>query len=137
MSALEKFIKSRIPQLTKKHSVTSDELEKIEKDSEAAKELLEDPRFEFLREYFKTAQTSITDMFVQNRLKPTKQYFFGKDIVTAHTISRRESENEASGQYKFIDKLLNDLKTTAGLYKEYKEAIDQKKVKIEDQEEDE
>lgn len=136
-SALQKFLKSKVPLLNKKHSITQDQYDQIREDSEAAKEILEDPRFLFLREYMETAKKSIVQLFVENRLKPTKEYFFGRETVKEHSITRRESENEASGQYKFIDKLLHDLQITAELYDMYKKDIDSGRVTIEGEEDDE
>ena len=44
------------PRLPRKPSITAQEWERIREESQAAKELLDDPRFSFLRDYLVNAE---------------------------------------------------------------------------------
>ena len=120
------------PKLPRKPSITAQEWERIREESQAAKELLDDPRFSFLRDYLHNAQASIVDHFVRNRIKGVKEEIKVSDSLTKTlTITRREQEYELSGQYKFIESLLSDLKQIAAQEEEYRKAAEAKRVTIE------
>jgi hypothetical protein len=121
----------------RKPTVSALEWERIESDSNAAQELLSEPRFQFLRDYLRNTQTSITDIFVQNRLKGVTESVYTRDQNGAITLkktlktTRKEQEYELSGQYQFIAHLLADLETTAKLADDYREQAEAGRVVIE------
>lgn len=117
--------------LSKKPTISADDWERIREKSQAAKELLEEPRFSFVRDYLYTSQTSIIDHFVQNRIKPVVERFKIGRIAKAFTTTREEQENELSGQYKFIDQFLADLRAIANQEEEYRQAVETGKITIE------
>jgi hypothetical protein len=128
-------MRKRFPFL-KKPTISPEEWEQIRSESEAAKELLDDPRFAFLREYFDNAKASITDHFVNNRIKAVSERVKVSDVLTkVLTTTRREQEQELSGRYKFIEELLADLEQTAGLFEEYQKAQVEGKIVLEEDKE--
>ncbi len=128
-------MRKRFPFL-KKPTITPEEWEHIREESEAAKELLEAPRFAFLRDYLANAKASITDHFVNNRLKTVHERVKISDTLTkVLTTTREEQEHELSGRYKFIEELLADLEQTAQMFAEYQKAQEEGKIIIEQPEE--
>lgn len=121
----------------RKPTISASEWEKIESDALAAQELLSEPRFQFLRDYLHSSQASITDIFVQNRLKGVTETVYTRDQAGAVTLkktlktTRKEQEYELSGQYQFIGRLLADLETTAKMADDYREQADKGRVVIE------
>ncbi len=126
----------RLP-VFRKPTVSASEWERIESDAQAAQELLSQPRFQFLRDYLANTQASITDIFVQNRLKGVTETIYTRDQNGAVTFkktlktTRREQEYELSGQYQFISRLLTDLETTAKLADDYRKQADEGRIVIE------
>lgn len=126
----------RLP-VFRKPTVSASEWEKIESDAQAAQELLSQPRFQFLRDYLANTQASITDIFVQNRLKDVTETVYTRDQAGAVTFkktlktTRKEQEYELSGQYQFISRLLSDLETTAKLADDYRKQADEGRIVIE------
>jgi hypothetical protein len=128
-------MRRRFPFL-KKPTISPEEWEQIRSESEAAKELLEDPRFAFFREYLDNAQASITDHFINNRIKTVHERVKVSDVLTkVLTTTRREQEQELSGRYQFIEELLADLEQTAGLFEEYQKAQVEGKIVLEEDKE--
>lgn len=99
--------------------VDNQEWEQFKDDAEAAKELLEDPRFKFFRDYLDTAKQSIVDYFVKNRIRPVDQTVPLEQggQKTLHT-TKEEQLDELSGQYKFIEQMLGDLRAVVNAPKE-------------------
>lgn len=117
--------------LFKKPTISTEDWERICEESAAAKELLEDPRFLFVRDYLNNTQSSIVDHFVRNRIKPVVERFKIGKISKSLTTTREEQEGELSGQYKFIDQFLADLRVIANQEEEYRKAAEARKVIIE------
>jgi hypothetical protein len=116
----------------KRPTISAQEWEKINTQAEAAKELLEEERFAFLRDYLNQAQASITDYFVNNRIKKVQEVVSVTDsLKKILTTTRAEQEQELSGRYKFISELRNDLQRTASLPEDYLKAHEEGKISIE------
>ncbi len=125
-------MRKRFP-FPKKPTISAEEWEAIQEQAQAAKELLEEPRFAFLRDYLANAKASITDHFVNNRIKTVHERLKISNALTrVLTTTRAEQEQELSGRYKFIEELLADLKKTAGLVEEYQRAQERGEIIIEE-----
>lgn len=86
----------------------------------------------FLFDYLHNAQTSIVGHFVHNRIKTVKEEIKVSDSLTKTlTTTRKEQEYELSGQYKFVEQLLADLKQIASQEEEYRKAQEKGRVIIE------
>lgn len=119
-----------------KIKVNAEDVATIKEESESAKMLLESPEFQFFRDYLRTAQKSIMDLFVNNRIKKVKESHTDDVGVTReYETTRQEQLDEASGQYKFIDTIFHDLAVFAELPKELEKARDTGKVEVTDSEE--
>ena len=106
-----------------KQTVSAEDVEKVKADAESATRLLEAPEFEFFRLYLTNAQKSITEVFVQNRIKKVTESITDQTGVTKTMETTKEEQlNELSGQYNFIETLLQDLRAYADLPKELEEA---------------
>jgi hypothetical protein len=123
-------MRKRLP-LLRRPTITAAEWETICEESRAARELLSEPRFSFLRNYLSRAQASITDHFVRNRIKTVVERFKVGNITKSLTTTKAEQENELSGEYKFIDQMLSDLEATARQEEEYRQAAEAGKITIE------
>ena len=125
-------MRKRFP-FQKKPTISAEEWETIQEQSQAAKELLEEPRFSFFRDYLANAKASIIDYFVNNRIKTVHERLKISNALTRIlTTTRAEQEQELSGRYKFIEELLADLNKTAGLVEEYQRAQERGEIMIEE-----
>ena len=125
-------MRKRFP-FQKKPTISAEEWETIQEQAQAAKELLEEPRFSFFRDYLANAKASIIDYFVNNRIKTVHERLKISNAFTrVLTTTRAEQEQELSGRYKFIEELLADLKKTAGLVEEYQRAQERGEIIIEE-----
>lgn len=125
-------IRSRLRQLIQKPKITVDEWDKIHSEAEAAQELLSGEQFQFFRDYLKRRQTSITEQFVKNKIKPVSKHNTISETVKAVLhISKEEQENEMSGQYKLIDEIFADLQLFAMQAQEAEEAEKAGRVELE------
>lgn len=126
----------KVPRLLKRQVITPEQWEEVRSQSEAAKELLEDPRFSFLRDYLANVQSSIVDHFVQNKIRHVEEQLKLSDSLTrVLTTTKKEQEEELSGRYKLVDELLSDLRHIANLADEYQKAAEEGKIVIESSEE--
>jgi hypothetical protein len=121
----------------KKRQISAEEWARVREEAEAARELLEDPRFGFFRDYLQNVQSSITDLFVHNKIRPVQEHLKISDVLTkTFTTTRKEQEDELSGKYKLVEDLLADLRRIVELPKEYEEAQKAGKIEIEGDKED-
>ncbi len=117
----------------RKPVITPEEWERVQAEAQAAKELLEDPRFAFFRQYLENAQASILDHFVRNRIKTVQEHLKISNVLTKVFITtKREQEQELAGRYQFIEELLADLKRIAALPQEYRKAHEEGKLIIQE-----
>lgn len=121
----------------KKRPISAEEWARVREEAEAARELLEDPRFGFFRDYLQNVRSSITDLLVHNKIRPVQEHLRISDVLTkTFTTTRKEQEDELSGKYKLVEDLLADLRRIAELPKEYEEAQKAGKIEIEGDKED-
>jgi len=116
----------------KKKIVSAEEWERVREEAEAARELLENPRFGFFRDYLQNVQASIVDLLVHNKIRPVQEHLRISDVLTkTFTTTRKEQEDELSGKYKLVEDILADLRRIAELPREYEEAQKAGKIEIE------
>jgi len=73
-------MKSRLP--FRKPIIKAEEWETIQEQSEAAKELLNAPRFSFFRDYLDQAKSSVVDLFVRNKIRPMQEHLRISGVLT-------------------------------------------------------
>lgn len=124
----------------KKPLIKAEEWEKIEAEAEAARLILNDPKFAFFREYIDNhqqsilevfAKQSIDDVYLEDRSYTTQN---GQSIVNQIRRIFRPAKKEyshLSGEYKFAEGLMADIYRIATLDKEYEEQLQNGVIEIE------
>ena len=116
----------------RKQTITQDEYDKTINDAEAAKELLEDERFSFLRDHLTNTKASITQTILENRITEVKEVLKISDkLKRIFTTPKIVQVDELVGQYKLISQVRGDLEATARMKKDLEEAVKSKAVIIE------
>lgn len=118
--------------MTKK-TVSKKEYEQIEDQAIAARELLEDERFAFLRDYLKSATDYIEKTILENTVMEVRETHSITDkIIKTFIQPKKVQVDELSGQYKFVKKFLADLEYYADLKKQLDAEIEAKRVHLDD-----
>lgn len=113
-----------------KSQITADELVRVREEAESAKRLLESEEFAFFRQYLRSIQDSIVQLFVNNRIKAVTDSVTDEAGVTkTFETTKEEQLLELSGQYKLIETMMQDLRNFVDLPKEFDQA--QKKGSVE------
>lgn len=116
-----------------KKVVSKQEYESIESQAYAARELLEDERFAFVRDYLKSATDYIEKTIIENTVMEVRETHSITDkIIKTFVQPKKVQTDELSGQYKFIKKFLTDLKYYADLKDELDSEVQAKRVLLDD-----
>lgn len=116
--------------------VSSTDVAQIKEEAESARKLLESPDFLFFRDYLRAIQKSITELFVQNRIKAVHESTTDEQGVTKQFDTTKEEQmNELSGQYKLIETIMQDLKNFADLPAELEKAKETGSIDVVDSQE--
>lgn len=114
-------------------TISQNEYEAIENQSIAAKELLEDERFAFFREYLESALSYIEKSVLENTVMEVRETHTITDkIIKTFIQPKKVQVDELSGQYKFIKKLLADLEYYAQLKDDLEQEVENKRVVVHD-----
>lgn len=113
---------------TPKPSMTSQEEEQIRMNAEAAKSILESAEYEFFRNFIRTEKEKIIEDAVNNRLKRTKLIRDGQEIY----YEKWEQEAEASGRFKLLFEIVNQLTWVMGQPAEVEKAKAEGRLEIKD-----
>lgn len=114
-----------------KTRISKQEYDEINEQASAAKELLEDQRFQFYRDYLKEARQSIESSILNNTVREVQESVsITQTIVKTFITPKKQQLDELSGQYKFIEKLENDLHYWVNTQKELHDQIEAGKVQI-------
>jgi hypothetical protein len=120
----------------KKPFITKENYDQIIENAEAASELLESKRFSFFIDYLKDAQSSITQMILENRIMTVQEHVRISDkLKRVFTTPKKIQIDELVGQYKFIGQVIADLENTARMKQEVEEALKKKELIMDDDEE--
>lgn len=115
----------------KKPTMTAEEMQTIRDEGEAAKELLEDPRFEFFRTYLRNQKEAIVTDFVNNKIRKVTVVQKGEIEDREIEFTKEEQEHEKSGKFKFIFELIENLQYVASLASKAEEAQEKGTLVIE------
>lgn len=122
----------KIRSLIRKQQVSQEQLEAIRVQSEAAKEILGEPRFAFLLEYLNSRQESIKEVFATHSIEDAWQELPRGNVMTKIFFPAKKEYSHLSGEYKFISQFLADLQVFAGMYEELMKKIEDKVVEVND-----
>lgn len=118
--------------MTKKTQITQEEYQKVEEQSLAAKELLEDPRFEFLRTYIQNSITSAEQTILNNTLREVQEVVpISEKVTRIFKTPKKVQVDELAGQYKWVKQFQDDLKYFASQQEELDAGIESGVVKFE------
>jgi hypothetical protein len=116
-----------------KKIVSKQESELIENQAIAARELLEDERFAFVREYLESALDYIERTILENTVMEVRETHTITDkIIKTFIQPKKVQVDELSGQYKFIKKFLADMQYYADLKKQLDAEVEAKRVILND-----
>lgn len=116
-----------------KKIVSKAEYDLIEDQAVAAKELLEDERFAFVRDYLKSATDYIEKTILENTVMEVRETHTVTDkIIKTFIQPKKVQVDELSGQYKFIKKFLEDMRYFASLKTELDKEVEAHRVTIND-----
>lgn len=123
-----------------KPTVKAEEWEQIERDGNAARELLEDERFAWIRTYLDNHQNSIKTTFAKQSIEDvyieSRTYTeFNKQVVidSLKRIFRpaKKEYSHLAGEFKFVESMLSDIVRVASLPKEIEDKAKEGIVEIE------
>lgn len=90
--------------------MSKEEYDEIERRSNTARFLLEDPQFAFIRDYIKQSTDSIEETVISNRITDvTEEVTISERVKKLFFTPKKVQIDELSGQYKWITKFLADL----------------------------
>jgi len=115
-----------------KKSISQEHYQKTQDEGLAALEILEDKRFDFLREYLNSSKTSIEKSILNNTICEAQEVISISNRLT-HIFKKPKQlqVDEEVGKYKFITQLLDDLKIFVLLKEDLDKAIAKKEVTLE------
>lgn len=116
-----------------KKQVSSEEYNEIEAQAHAARELLEDERFKFIRDYLQSAIDYIEKSILENTVMEVRETHTITDKMIRTFVQPKQVQvDELSGQYKFIKKFLTDLNYFATIKADLDKEIEAKRVVVND-----
>lgn len=117
--------------MNKKTTITQEEYQRVESQSLAAKELLEDERFEFLRTYIKNAVDYCEQTILNNTIREVQEVVpLSEKVTRIFKTTKKVQIDELSGQYKWLKRFQDDLTYFSTLQNELDEGIKSGAVKF-------
>lgn len=111
--------------MNKKTIITQEEYSQIEQMSLTAKELLEDERFKFLRDYLNNGLTSAEEKVLNNTIREYQDVVpLSEKLTRIFKTTKKVQVDELAGQYKWIKQFFADLNYMANLKDQYDEGIE-------------
>jgi hypothetical protein len=116
-----------------KTKITQEEYEKIVNQALAAQEILEDERFQFLRDYFQSTLDYVQSSILNNTIRAAdEEVVISEKIKRIFHTPKKIQVDELVGQYKLVNKFFEDLAYYARLKKELDAHISKGIVKVDD-----
>lgn len=117
--------------------LTKEEYKLLEDNALAAKELLEDDRFAFFRDFLNENKKYVEDSILNNTIKDVREELTVSEKLKRTLFTPKQDQlKEMSGEYKFINHLFNQLNTVVGLKKSADELISKRRLKVSEPTED-
>ena len=111
--------------MNKKTVISLEEYNDVEKTSLAAKELLEDERFKFLRDYLTNGATSAETQILNNAIREYQDVVpLTEKVTRIFKTPKKVQVDELAGQYKWIKQFLSDMEHLASLKDQYDEGVE-------------
>lgn len=117
--------------MSKITTITQKEYDEIQANGTAAQEILTDERFQFLRDYFTSAQEYAKNSIVENTILEVREIVTISEKLTKMFVTPKKVQvDELSGQYKLIKKFFADLQQFVDIKNELDKAVQDKKAKV-------
>lgn len=116
-----------------KQKIASAEWEQLKSDAEMAGKILNGEEFKFLRDYFKRAKDYILEVYAKDSINDvTIAQKIDDTSSKTYIIPAKKEYTHLAGEYKFIDRLLNDLLIISNLPNQAKEDMKRGSLEIEE-----
>lgn len=116
----------------KTSKITAEQYKEISEQSLAAREILEDDRFQFIRDYLSSAIEYAESSILNNTIREVQEVVpITEKLTRIFKTPKKVQVDELSGQYKFVKKLLDDLNYYASLQEELDREVSNKRVIVE------
>lgn len=112
-------------------TINQKEVDQITSQAAAASEILEDERFQFLRDYLKNATDYTEKSILENTIKDVREIVtISEKLSRLFFTPKKQQIDELVGQYKFIKQFFNDLQQVVMIKRELDEALIKGTVKV-------
>ena len=117
-----------MPKIT---TISQQEADSINAQALAASEILEDERFQFLRDYLKNASDYVEKCILENTIHDAREIVTVSDKLTRIFFSPKKVQvDELVGQYKFIKQFMADLEQIAAIKRDLDQSLINGTVKV-------
>lgn len=117
----------------KKTKISQEEYDRITEEAHAAEELLTNDRFAFAKNILLSAKNYAQTSIVENTIMDvSEEVTISKSIKKIFTQPKKVQVDELSGQYKLVNKYLNELQEYIDLKNSIEQQIAEDKVVIDD-----
>lgn len=118
--------------MNKKTKISQEEYKKVEDQSLAARELLEDERFEFIRTYIQGAIDYCEATILNNTIREVQEVVpLSEKVTRIFKTPKKVQVDELVGQYKWLKKFQADIQYYATLKKDLDSGIEDGLVSFE------
>ena len=94
----------------KKPTISVEDYKKIEEEALTALDILESPKFEFVRTWLKSAQDYAQDSILNNTVREVQEVIpISEKITRIFRLPKKIQVDELIGQYKLIKKFFDDM----------------------------
>lgn len=115
-----------------KQRISLEEYQTTEAEAKAAKEFLEDERFQFIRDYINNSLTSAEQAVLNNTIREVQEIVpISEKLTRIFKQPKKEQVDELAGQYKWIKKFMSDMEFFARGKEDMDDAIEKKVVILE------
>lgn len=117
--------------MSKITTITQKEYDEIQANGTAAEEILNDERFQFIRDYFTSAKEYAQSSIIENTIHEVREITTISERLTKMlVVPKKEQVDELSGQYKLVKKFFEDMQQYVNIKRELDEAVKDRKVKV-------
>lgn len=114
--------------------ISTDEFQSISEQAAGANELLNDPRWQFFRDYLNSSLEYIKESILSNSIRDVEETTRLSDMVSRTLkLSKKVQVDELSGQYKLITKFFKDMQLLSDIKVDLDTEIKAGRVKVNDQ----
>lgn len=118
----------------KKEIVSQEEVDKIRIEAAGARAIMEDPKFQFLREYLKGYQEDIKEIYARQSIYDVTEEHKVGEVIRKLFFPAKKEYSMLAGEYRFIDTLVSFLKTAIEIEEKMNAKIKTEEIEVKDAE---